>query len=37
VDVIKQMPKLSENDKEKVLGGNAMRLLGMNGNGAASK
>jgi len=35
VEVIKTMPGLSEQDKEKVLGGNAMRLFGMNGNGAA--
>jgi hypothetical protein len=33
VEVIKKMPTLSEQDKEKVLGGNAMRLFGMNGNG----
>jgi len=31
------MKNLSEEDKEKVLGGNAMRLFGMNGNGAASE
>jgi len=31
VDVIKQMTNLSDLDKEKVLGGNAMRMLGMNG------
>jgi predicted TIM-barrel fold metal-dependent hydrolase len=37
VDVIKKMSSLSAEDKEKVLGGNAMRLLGMNGNGVASK
>jgi hypothetical protein len=35
VDVIKKMPALSEEDKEKVLGGNAMRLFGLNGNGMA--
>jgi hypothetical protein len=29
------MPGLSEPDKEKVLGGNAMRLFGLNGNGAS--
>jgi len=34
VDVIKKMPSLTEADKEKVLGGNAMRMFGMNGNGA---
>ena len=37
VEVIKTMPLLSEEDKEKVLGGNAMRLFGFNGNGAAAK
>ena len=37
VEVIKTMPVLSEEDKEKVLGGNAMRLFGLNGNGAAAK
>ena len=37
VEVIKGMKNLSEEDKEKVLGGNAMRLFGMNGNGAASQ
>jgi aminocarboxymuconate-semialdehyde decarboxylase len=37
VEVIKKMPALSEEDKEKVLGGNAMRLFGLNGNGAAAK
>ncbi len=37
VEVIKAMPALSEVDKEKVLGGNAMRLFGLNGNGAAAK
>ncbi len=37
VDVIKKMPALSEEDKEKVLGGNAMRLFGMSENGAAAK
>jgi aminocarboxymuconate-semialdehyde decarboxylase len=35
VDVIKKMTSLSEADKEKVLGSNAMRLFGMNGKGAA--
>jgi predicted TIM-barrel fold metal-dependent hydrolase len=29
VDVIRKMPALSEADKEKVLGDNAMRLFGM--------
>jgi predicted TIM-barrel fold metal-dependent hydrolase len=27
------MKNLSEVDKEKVLGGNAMRMFGLNGNG----
>jgi hypothetical protein len=31
VDVIKQMKSLSATDKEKVLGGNAMRMFGLNG------
>jgi predicted TIM-barrel fold metal-dependent hydrolase len=31
VEVIKAMKNLSAEDKEKVLGGNAMRLFGMNG------
>jgi predicted TIM-barrel fold metal-dependent hydrolase len=35
VEVIKGMKELSEQDKERVLGGNAMRLFGINGNGAA--
>jgi len=35
VDVIKQMKNLGETDKEKVLGGNAMKMFGLNGNGAA--
>jgi hypothetical protein len=35
VDVIKQMKNLRETDKEKVLGGNAMKMFGLNGNGAA--
>ena len=35
VQVIKTMPGLSEPDKEKVLGGNAMRLFGLNGNDAS--
>jgi predicted TIM-barrel fold metal-dependent hydrolase len=34
VDVIKQMKSLSAADKERVLGGNAMRMFGMNGNPA---
>jgi predicted TIM-barrel fold metal-dependent hydrolase len=34
VDVIKRMKDVSEVDKEKVLGGNAMRMFGLNGNGA---
>jgi aminocarboxymuconate-semialdehyde decarboxylase len=34
VEVIKGMKEVSEQDKERVLGGNAMRLFGMNGNGA---
>jgi predicted TIM-barrel fold metal-dependent hydrolase len=29
------MKNLSEVDKEKVLGGNAMRMLGLTGNGGA--
>jgi len=37
VEVIKKMPALSEEDKEKVLGGNAMRLFGLNGTEAAAK
>jgi len=36
-DVIKKMPTLTDEDREKVLGGNAMRLLGLNGNGTAVK
>jgi predicted TIM-barrel fold metal-dependent hydrolase len=35
VEVIKGMKELSEQDKERVLGGNAMRLFGLSGNGAA--
>jgi hypothetical protein len=27
---------LSEEDRERVLGGNAMRLFGLNGNGSAA-
>jgi predicted TIM-barrel fold metal-dependent hydrolase len=34
VEVIKTMKDVSDDDKEQVLGGNAMRLFGMNGNGA---
>ena len=34
VDVIKQMKNLGDTDKEKVLGGNAMKMFGLNGNGA---
>jgi hypothetical protein len=30
------MEGLSDSDKEKVLGGNAMRMFGLNGNGAPS-
>jgi hypothetical protein len=30
VDVIKQMTSLSDADKETVLGGNAMKLFGLN-------
>ena len=37
VEVIKTMSVLSAEDKEKVLGSNAMRLFGLNGNGAAAK
>jgi len=33
VEVIRAMRNLSAEDKEKVLGGNAMRLFGMNGSG----
>jgi len=33
VEVIRAMGNLSAEDKEKVLGGNAMRLFGMNGSG----
>ena len=36
VSVIQEMAGLSEADKQKVLGGNAMRLFGLNGNGVAS-
>jgi hypothetical protein len=31
VDVVKQMKNLSDSDKEKVLGGNAMRMFRLNG------
>ena len=34
VDVIKHMKSLSAADKEKILGGNAMKMFGLNGNGA---
>lgn len=34
VDVIKQLKNLGDTDKEKVLGGNAMKMFGLNGNGA---
>jgi len=37
VQTIKSMPRLSEDDKEKVLGGNAMRLFGLNGNGTVHR
>jgi predicted TIM-barrel fold metal-dependent hydrolase len=33
VETIKAMPGLSEAEKEKVLGGNAMRLFGLSENG----
>jgi hypothetical protein len=36
VEVIRQMKSLSDTDKEKVLGGNAMRLFGLSANGAAA-
>jgi predicted TIM-barrel fold metal-dependent hydrolase len=29
------MKNLSEVDKEKILGGNAMKMFGLNGNGTA--
>jgi predicted TIM-barrel fold metal-dependent hydrolase len=35
VEVIKGMEELAAEDKERVLGGNAMRLFGINNNGAA--
>jgi hypothetical protein len=35
VDVIKQMKNLSELDKEKILGGNAMKMFGLDRNGTA--
>jgi predicted TIM-barrel fold metal-dependent hydrolase len=34
VEVVKRMEGLSDSDKEKVLGGNAVRMFGLNGNGA---
>jgi predicted TIM-barrel fold metal-dependent hydrolase len=37
VNVIKQMKNLGEMDKEKVLGGNAMQMFGLNGNGAGKR
>ena len=37
VQTIKSMPRLSEDDKERVLGRNAMWLFGLNGNGAVRR
>ena len=37
VDVIKQMKALSAADKEKILGGNAMKMFGLTGNGGPLK
>ena len=36
VSVIKEMKNLSETDKEKILGGNALRLFALEGNGAGA-
>jgi predicted TIM-barrel fold metal-dependent hydrolase len=36
VSVIKQMKNLAESDKKKILGGNAMRLFGLESNGASA-
>jgi hypothetical protein len=34
VETIMSMPRLSEADREKVLGGNSMRLFGLSETGA---
>jgi hypothetical protein len=34
--VVKEMKNLSEFDKEKILGGNAMKMFGINRTGAAT-
>jgi predicted TIM-barrel fold metal-dependent hydrolase len=36
VEVVKEMKNLSEFDKEKILGGNAMKMFGINRTGAAT-
>jgi predicted TIM-barrel fold metal-dependent hydrolase len=36
VSVIKEMKNLSETDKEKILGGNALRLFALEGDGAGA-